>query len=1196
MMFVVNQNQNDMKLIAPVLFIVISITNYAQVVSKPTSEVWKPSNLNAQDLGEYVDIPEDATIMRLELPEMFEIPAIVEQAVIPVPLPSGKTPMFELTESSVMHPALQAKFPNIRTFIGVDRNDPSSTLRLVAAPGRFHALIYSSEGAVTIDRIESTDLYAIYKGSSENMEEFVCETDHDHSVVPRIELGSRGAPQDVGHELKTYRFALSICGEVVADEGGFANGMLRAVELTSDLNLLYEREFSVHLELIANNDELIFPDPATDPYSAVSLSTYLAESMVVIDSIIGDANYDLGHTINHTTGGVAYVGVTCVSSWKGGGTSPNNKEVLAHEVGHQMSAWHSFNSCNGTSSDPGAWEPGSGNTIMSYFGSCGYTNMPGDELYQYHTFNYGQIHDWIHLYQGNTCPVITSTGNTAPQVNVPPSGLTIPINTPFELEGTVTDDGALSSLTYRWEQNDQGSVRSAPQFPEGSAPIFRSLESDTDAIRTFPALNKVVNGTSDIGEVLPTYSRDLNFRLMALDNNPGAGGVSYDSVKIHVEETAGPFKVLYPNSGSELWTPGQIRTIEWDVSNTDLPPVNCANVDILISYDGGYTYPETLAVAAPNDGQQDVVVPNNPSTDVRIKVRGSDNFFFDISNHDLEIVPANTWDFAFTLISEDAATCSNSFKSFELDVFPLGIFSSDLDLHLTGLPSGVTSSLPSSTNPLATIDFVVGNLSALAPGVYPFQFTATEQGGTITHSQQLQIEVLGHAVPLTGNALSCDGNQRIYVDHHPKFQFGEHQSFTAECWFKTTSASADMALMGPKDWWFGHLPGWVIAMQNGQLVFNVADGDLRLDISTVPTTYNDGEWHHVAANMDRSGQTDVIRLYVDGHLMAENTNGQIGSIDVSGAVDFGVGMDGRWHFEFEGELEELRVWGESRTPTEIRESMHLIVDECDNSLIANFQFNETSGDLTDPVSQMEALVVTPGAMVQSTCPVGPGISDSQEEELGPVSFIGAEFMADYWAHGDANSTTSRIEHTPFGYSGISQSETVLDSQYWVKNRFEENGVFLADLTFSGITVGSSQEINASAFSLYGRAFNSDGDWNWIANATQANSSNGSVTFSNIDEEGQYLLTETEIITGSDGAQSSNEVSVSYGLDGQILVNLGGLDNASINVYSTNGQLVYQASNSGTSQFPISLNEAPGVYMLEVYVGDNRSQHKLVLRN
>ena len=57
----------------------------------------------------------------------------------------------------------------------------------------------------------------------------------------------------------------------------------------------------------------------------------------------------------------------------------------------------------------------------------------------------------------------------------------------------------------------------------------------------------------------------------------------------------------------------------------------------LLSTDGGMTYPITLVANTPNDGTENITVPNHISSTSRVKVEAADNIFYDISNANFSI-------------------------------------------------------------------------------------------------------------------------------------------------------------------------------------------------------------------------------------------------------------------------------------------------------------------------------------------------------------------------------------------------------------------------------------------------------------------------------------------------------------------------------------------------------------------------------
>ncbi len=559
-----------------------------------------------------------------------------------VPMPDGRFADFRLVESPVMEPGLVDAYPSIKTYAGQGIDDPTATMRCDLTPFGFHAMILSANGTVFIDPVDrwNPESYVSYYKRDALPQDLPqnCLIEHSHDEEPGLP-----AKQSVEGELRTYRLALACTGEYASYHGGTVVGALSGMVTTINrVNGVYERELGIHMNIIANDTLLIYLNSSTDPYSNNNGSTMLTQNQNNVTSLIGSANYDIGHVFSTGGGGIAGLGVICNNNTKAKGVTGLNTPIgdafdidyVAHEMGHQYGANHTFNSttgsCSGNRVASAAYEPGSASTVMGYAGICSNQDLQMHSDDYFHTKSFDEIVFYTHSGTGNTCPVLTTDANNAPLLTIP-GNFNIPLSTPFYLTASATDpDGDV--VTYCWEEYDLGPSGNW-NAPSGNAPIFRSFDPTVSGTRLFPKLVNILNNSTTIGELKPSYARTLNFRCIVRDNHLAGAGVTYNttSLKVNVIATPGPFAVLTPNT-TITWVTNTVDSVTWSVNGSDQAPVSCSSVNVLLSLDGGYTWPITLGSGVPNTGSFSFVVPDTTTYTARVKVEGAGNIFFDIND------------------------------------------------------------------------------------------------------------------------------------------------------------------------------------------------------------------------------------------------------------------------------------------------------------------------------------------------------------------------------------------------------------------------------------------------------------------------------------------------------------------------------------------------------------------------------------
>lgn len=574
--------------------------------------------------------------------------------VLQLPNAEGQMERFSVYENSTMDPALQARYSDIRSYVGYGIDNPTSVVYFSMSPLGFKSMTLNADKpAVFIEPI-SQDLttYSVYRKSDKkaDLNKFECSV--IDVAAPQLDAAVL-RPNADDALLRTFRLAMSCTGEYGVYFGGTKALALAAINASiTRCNGVFEKDFGARLVLIANTDLVIYTNASTDPYSAASgMSSWNSQLQSTLTSVIGEANYDIGHLFGASGGGgnAGCIGCICVNGQKGSGiTSPadgipsgDNFDIdyVAHEIGHQMGANHTWT--HGGNEGTGVQvEPGSGSTIMGYAGITALDVQPHSDAY-FHAVSIQQVTNNI---KAKTCSVNTATGNAIPTAG---AGLdyTIPKSTPFMLTATGTDANG-DALTFNWEQMDAQTNATAPNATKTTGVTFRSYNSSTSPTRYFPRMASVLAGaTTTAGseltvEALSSVARTLNFRVTVRDNRAGGSANNSDDMIVTVNGTAGPFSVSSPNTAVS-YAGGSSQTVTWNVAGTTANGVNCANVDILISTDGGNSW-STLLAATPNDGTQAVTIPNTPGTTNRIMVKGTNHIFFDVSNTNFTITAGSS--------------------------------------------------------------------------------------------------------------------------------------------------------------------------------------------------------------------------------------------------------------------------------------------------------------------------------------------------------------------------------------------------------------------------------------------------------------------------------------------------------------------------------------------------------------------------
>lgn len=698
--------------------------------------------------------------------------------IVEFPNTKGELESYRVVETAIFSSEESAnRFPNIKTYLGSKTDRSGTRIRFSVTPLGLKAMI--SEPNKDIYYIQpvtkvSNGQYLIYNRNAklDSNNSFECLTED-------LEVLSRSAQpvleRDANDQLlRTFRMALSVTSEYTGfwDDGNAGNGgpqedaLAAVVSTLNRSNEVFEVDMAITFLLVDTVDDpaldLIYS--GTDPYGG-DLNGDLQANLT---ATVGEADYDIGHLFDFggNNGNAGCIGCVCQNG-KGSGFSSHSFQdndggpymadffdidYVPHEMGHQMGANHTYSfGSEGTGVNA---EPGSGTTIMGYAGITGGNDVQDHSDPYFHYYSILQILNNVSS-APNNCATTTAITNNPPVADAG-TNYTIPNGTAFVLRGGATDPDGGDVLTYCWEQIDDGVTTNNSFGPThtGGA-VWRSRPPSISSDRYMPFLERVLNGQltetnpvetvdNSSWETVSTVQRDLNFALTVRDRSE-TGGVgqtpqsNYDTMTVTVDGSSGPFTVT-SQSTNETWDAGSNQTISWDVAGTDTGNVNTPTVNILLSVDGGLTFPFTLASDVPNDGSEDITVPitGGDTSMARIIVEGNNNIFYAVNSSSFSIQES---EFVIAANNSTVDVCSPDDAVFEFTYSTFLGFSGTTTFTTTGLPAATNATINPTT---ATADgtlvtVTVSGIGSLAIGNYPFTLTGTS--GSITSDSNVEFNV-----------------------------------------------------------------------------------------------------------------------------------------------------------------------------------------------------------------------------------------------------------------------------------------------------------------------------------------------------------------------------------------------------------------------------------------------------------------------
>jgi len=179
--------------------------------------------------------------------------------------------------------------------------------------------------------------------------------------------------------------------------------------------------------------------------------------------------------------------------------------------------------------------------------------------------------------------------------------------------------------------------------------------------------------------------------------------------------------------------------------------------------------------------------------------------------------------------------------------------------------------------------------------------------------------------------------------------FGASQDFSIEFLMKHSGgAQGTQQVVNKRN---GVLAGWTVRFNEAgeDVLFIIDDGTNQITVTLTDACPNDGNWHHIAFTVDRTG--DLVRGYVDG-IEDTGSGSPFSSASVTGSLDSGTAPfrifannTAGQHWD-NGLVDELRIWDDIRSASEIADNdqKELDMTQTQSNLIHYWQMNGKPSD------------------------------------------------------------------------------------------------------------------------------------------------------------------------------------------------------------------------------------------------------------